>query len=277
MDAIFRGGTNMEWEGAANGFAELSVLSRKGEPGFIDKAARLARAVGLAAIESIWTTRCIICDTPGDTLCPSCRLRLPYIDRWMACPRCGSPHGSLQCVSCNSFSLAEVERTDTPFERCVSAIEYRGMARSIVTGYKDAGERRLSADMAHLMANAIPRSWQTAKPALTYIPADKAARRRRGFDHMSLVADELARQTGLSRVKLLEKLPASDQRGLGRAQRFENMAGSIRIAAGTRSMPECVIVADDVYTTGATLFAACDALKAAGAQRVLCITFARVP
>ncbi len=41
-------------------------------------------------------------------------------------------------------------------------------------------------------------------------------------------------------------------------------------------MPPAVIVVDDVYTTGATLFAATDAVRVAGATIVRCLTFARV-
>ena len=40
--------------------------------------------------------------------------------------------------------------------------------------------------------------------------------------------------------------------------------------------PGTVILVDDVYTTGATLFAATDAVRVAGAATVRCLTFARV-
>jgi ComF family protein len=229
-------------------------------------------------VETIWTTRCIICDRPGNVLCACCRIQLPYIDRWLACPRCGSPHGGLQCVDCNTFSLSEVGRDNLPFERCVCAIEHRGMARAIITGYKDAGERRLSADIARIIADTLPRTWISPDSMLTFIPADRMARRRRGFDHMAAIAAELSRITQMPCTPLLQKACASDQRGLSRYERFQNMAGAIRmkpeasIQEGRR-----IILVDDVYTTGATLFAACDALRQAGARTVYCATFARVP
>ena len=237
-----------------------------------------ARAAAEAAAETIWTTRCIICDKPGDTLCGACRLRLPYIDRNLACPRCGSPHGRGQCMDCNAYSLSEVGRSTPPFERCVSAIEHRGAAQLVITGYKDAGERRLARDIGGILADTIPHAWVTADAAITFVPSDRRARRKRGFDHMAKVADELAEALGMPCLPMLEKLPVSDQRGLTRAQRFANMAGAVRTSPGMPAKaPGHVILVDDVYTTGATLFAASDALLEAGIPRVFCATFARVP
>ena len=46
-------------------------------------------------------------------------------------------------------------------------------------------------------------------------------------------------------------------------------------ALSEAGIPHTVIVVDDVCTTGATLSAAADALKKAGAETVWCLTFAR--
>ncbi|MDO4891523.1 MAG: phosphoribosyltransferase family protein [Coriobacteriaceae bacterium] len=240
--------------------------------------AQVAALIAQGACEAIWTTRCVICDAPGTVLCTRCRLNLPYVDRWLACPRCGAPHGRVQCVDCNTFSLAAVGRTGIPFERCVSAIEHRGRARALITAYKDGGERRLAALIASMMSDTMPKSW-LSDGVITFVPADAAALRRRGFEHMALIAHALERETALPCRRMLEKLPVADQRGLTRHERFANMAGAVRAAPlrTGKPVPERVILVDDVYTTGATLFAACDALHAAGVRDIRCVTFARVP
>lgn len=259
-----------------DGFSGLRVPVPDRGAGFDSRAFAIGklRALANASTEIIWPTRCIICDMPGYLLCPTCRLDLPYIDRLLACPRCGSPHGRNQCVDCNGYSLHEVGRSEPPFAQCVSAIEHRGYARSLIIGYKDAGERRLATVIAQMMADAIPLSWSQAGAAIAYVPADRRARRRRGFDHMALIAHELTRILELPCIRPIEKLSVADQRGLGRTQRFRNMANAIRPSSAMPA-PTRVILVDDVYTTGATLFAATDALKRAGAREVRCATFAR--
>lgn len=266
-----------KWSRTFDGFRDFRVLvpgSAKPNPGTL--AAASLSAIGNAMAEVIWPTRCIICDTPGYLLCPTCRLCLPYIDRYLACPRCGSPHGRMQCVDCNKYTLGEVGRNALPFAQCVSAIEHRGFARSIATGYKDAGERRLAAVIAQMIADAMPLPWSRMGASIAYVPADRRARRRRGFDHMALVAHELAGITGMPCIAPIQKLNVADQRGLGRSERFQNMAHAIRPAPGFDApMPERVVLVDDVYTTGATLFAATDTLLHMGVREVRCATFAR--
>jgi predicted amidophosphoribosyltransferase len=72
----------------------------------------------------------------------------------------------------------------------------------------------------------------------------------------------------------LDRPRTRDQRTLDRKQRFANMSDGFcaRKAAAQRD----VVLIDDVYTTGATLCAATDALLDAGAACVRCATFTHV-
>jgi predicted amidophosphoribosyltransferase len=57
--------------------------------------------------------------------------------------------------------------------------------------------------------------------------------------------------------------------------RQDNLAGAFACAAAGRR--GCVVVVDDVMTSGATLHAAAKALKAAGARHVVNLVAARTP
>ena len=70
-----------------------------------------------AAAETLWPTRCAICDRPGNVLCARCARLLPYVDWWRACRRCGSPFGYVQCDACSSVTLARIGRKRLPYER----------------------------------------------------------------------------------------------------------------------------------------------------------------
>ena len=75
-------------------------------------------------------------------------------------------------------------------------------------------------------------------------------------------------------IPLLSPPRAHDQRALSRRARMGNMAHAVSALPGA-SAPESILLIDDVCTTGATLFAACDAIREAGGRNVHCLTFAR--
>lgn len=233
----------------------------------------LARLVRDAAVETLWPTRCAVCDAPGQVLCDQCARALPVIDWWAACPRCGAPWGRLQCCECNPVTLGASGRTTLPLAQAASAVALDEAARAVVVTYKDRGERRLADVMAGRMAACVPPAWLDEAQAVTFVPASAAACRRRGFDHGALLAEGVAQRLGLPCARLLSRPRSADQRGLTRAARGANMAGSL--SALPKAVEGPVIVTDDVCTTGATLCAAADALIAAGAPRVYALTFAR--
>lgn len=239
---------------------------------FKDRALRIARFAAEAAAETLWPTRCALCDIPGSVLCDRCVGELPPVDWWRACRRCGSPFGYVQCDVCNPVTLSRIGREALPFDACASAVLFGESTGRIVRVYKDQGERRLSVDMALLMARMVPPEWRF--DAVTFVPATLSAYRYRGFDHAELIAYEVAQALGAECVGMLSRPNARDQRALKASQRIANLKGGFT-ALGGLSVRHVLLV-DDVYTTGSTLCAATDALKAAGCETVYCLTFARV-
>ena len=229
-----------------------------------------------AAAETLWPTRCALCDMPGSVLCGRCASKLAFLDWWRACRRCGSPYGYVQCDACNPVALERIGRAQLPYAGCASAVEFDEGAGRIVRVFKDQGEQRLARDIARFMLQVTPPDWPV--DVVTFVPATLSAFRYRGFDHAELVAREVAQGLGVSCAPLLARPRTRDQRDLTAAQRIANLAGSFKAAAGDagRCVSGRVLLVDDVYTTGATICAASDALLAAGAREVRCLTFARV-
>lgn len=238
------------------------------------RAAEYGRTALEAAAEALWPTRCAVCDVPGAVLCDSCRANLPYIDWWRACRRCGAPFGRVQCSECNLTLLGAQGRTRPPFDSCASVVTFAGAPALIVRTFKDRGERRLAAELAASMARIAHPLWIDERPTIVGIPATARAVRRRGFDHAELLAREISAMTGLPFAQPLSRPRTADQRGLNRRERAENMAKGFSVLPGA-SIPERVLLVDDVFTTGATLFAATDALVSAGARKIRCLTYAR--
>lgn len=238
-------------------------------------AALYGQGAAEAIAETLWPTRCAVCDVPGEVLCERCAQRLAYIDWWRACPRCGAPFGGVQCSECNDVMLAAMGRTTPAFDGSASAVALDDAASRIVRTWKDAGERRLSSAMAAVMAPYVPPAWLAGcPPAVVALPATSAARRRRGFDHGEELAREVAARLGLPVVPVLARPRALDQRALARRGRLRNMEGRFQALPGA-SAPRRALLVDDVCTTGATANAAADALRAAGCEHVYALTFAR--
>jgi ComF family protein len=239
----------------------------------MDIGSYILRLAAEVVAETLWPTRCALCDVPDDVLCASCIRDLPYLDWWQACPHCGSAFGLVQCDLCNPTMLARIGREELPFAGCASAVSFSDSSGRIVRVYKDQGERRLAGVMAQLMTRAVSPAWSF--DAVTFIPATKAAMRHRGFDHAELLAHEVASRLRVECIRALDRPQTLDQRALSGRERIANLSNRFHAIEGVEARRALLLV-DDVFTTGATLCAATDALKSSCADIVYCLTFARV-
>ena len=234
--------------------------------------AKTAQALVETACEAVWPTRCAVCDEFGQVLCGRCARTLPFVDQWRACPRCGAPYGLVQCCDCSELALAQLGREKLPFAACASAVMFDRRSGKLVHVFKDLGEQRLAHLMANMMLHAMPYDWTF--DAVTYVPASLASYRRRGFEQAGFIARELAVYAEAPLKELLRRPHTRDQRALSRAERIANLKGRFKARHDIAGIGDVLLV-DDVYTTGSTLCDASDALLAAGAHSVKCLTFAR--
>jgi predicted amidophosphoribosyltransferase len=190
------------------------------------------------------------------------------------CAGCGRPcrAEAVLCTRC-ARRLADAQpllgQGPQGLDRAWSSASYEGIARDLVAALKF---RRLL-PVADLMADRI--QWlapaNLLSGAVVPVPPAPSRLRQRGFDP----AGELA-------AALAERLeaplqPCLARRGSGRQvgrRRVERIGHPPRIRA-TATAPRSVMLVDDVLTTGATLSACAQALRAAGAARVVAVTFAR--
>lgn len=231
------------------------------------------KLISEAALETLWPTRCCLCDRPGKPLCERCQTRLPYIDALWACSRCGAAFGKLVCTECNHYTLSHKGFDALAIDGCRSCVRATANTLRIVSMYKDKGDRALAAPLSEMLSQALPTAWRDF--FLVPIPARPAALKRRGFDHVELITQHLARTTRMHRQNLLVGKDGRDQRTLGASGRAENARGSFGLR-NPKDPPKNVVLIDDVMTTGSTLAAAANTLKAAGVHTVVALTFARV-
>ena len=181
--------------------------------------------------------RCFGCHRPPTWLCEGCRAVL-------APPRSGEP-------------IPGIDRVYCPWR-------YEGAARDLVLALKLRQQRPAAEPLADALAATVQLAGGAAV-VVTWVPARRADRRRRGFDHAELIGRHVAAALGLPAAALLERASVRpDQAALGRTERWNNLAGAFR----SRPCSGVVLLVDDLVTTGATAAACARALRVGGATQV---------
>lgn len=188
-----------------------------------------------------------------------------------ACGRSCRPE-AVVCTRC-SRRLAAAEpllgRGAPGLDKAWSSAPHEGVARNLVAALKFRHllpVADLMADRIHWLAPA-----HLLSGAIVPVPPAPARLRRRGFDPAGELAAGLAERLEVPLGLCLARRGGRRQVGRRRAERLGQPP---RIhAAGT--VPRSVLLVDDVLTTGATMTACAQALRAAGAARVCAVTFAR--
>ena len=109
------------------------------------------------------------------------------------------------------------------------------------------------------------------------VPVPMAAKRlaERGYNQAYYYADGLSKTMDIPLQELLLKDTfAQSQTKLGREQRYQNVANSMRIPHPELVAGRHLIIADDVFTTGATMAACARLLYDAGASHISVVTMA---
>ncbi len=209
-------------------------------------------------------------------LCGACWRETPFITG-LVCDLCGTPlpgtedAGPVHCDDCIAIAR--------PWDRGRAALLYRDNARRLVLALKHGDRLDLVPAAARWLAGAAA-PLLGPDSLLVPVPAHYLRQLRRRYNQAALLAQALARLTGreyqpgaLRRVRV-----TAVQDGLTREARFRNLAAAIRPGPRARAKlgGRDVLLVDDVMTSGATLAAATEAARAAGARRVCTLVLARV-
>lgn len=197
---------------------------------------------------------CYQCGQVGSVLCDNCKYDI-VSEKRLTCLRCGQPaeQGNL-CQFCPA-----------PYQRAWFVAERTGVLAKIINDYKFANLKEAYRPLAELLAETLPDLPE--ETVIVPIPTVPSHIRERGYDHLLLIAKQLARLKQRPLQQALVRVTKTKQRQAGAQQRQEQASQAFKVFKKLDKQ-KIYLVIDDVKTTGATLDYATLALKKAGARQV---------
>jgi len=165
------------------------------------------------------------------------------------------------------------------YDRARAAVRYDDVARVLVHGFKYSDRLDLAPMMGHWMARA-GRELLADAHALVPVPLHWRRLWARRFNQSAALAGAISAlcNVPVTHEALKRVRPTTQQVGLSKNERAENVQGAFRVLAEWKAeiTDKRLVLIDDVLTSGATVDACARALLREGAAHVDVLVFARV-
>lgn len=195
---------------------------------------------------------CYGCGKIGSILCEYCKYDIE-IEPFAGCVLCGGVADEGVC-----------ERHTSPFEAIYTTATRQGVVKQIIDSYKFSHNKsaaRVLADLLHATLPLLP-----ADTVIVPVPTVTNHIRRRGYDHVGLLARHLSRLRGVPILPVVVRknktvqhtAPTTTIRRVQAQQAF-------RLNGEYCLQGRPVLLLDDIITTGSTLTSAGQLLCSAGA------------
>ncbi|MEO5927074.1 MAG: ComF family protein [Patescibacteria group bacterium] len=216
-------------------------------------------------LDAVFPRRCVSCSEYGAWCCDACFEKIERVHR--------DP-----CVKCGLLNEHECDGEETPLDALIVIGFYHDpILRALLHALKYHSATELREEFTRLIRQAVQdrnRPWPWAGEsslALQAVIASPDRIRSRGFDQAELIRDILKQELlpwATPSQLLLRSNTESAQADLEVGiLRTANVKGIFSLFAGS-TVPEAVLLIDDVYTTGSTMKEAARILKAAGTKRI---------
>ena len=209
-------------------------------------------------------------DGEAGHFCAECLKKFPFVHA-PVCPSCGGElSGILEiCPDC----LHAPQKF--PWKRGIAVFRMTGGIQEAIYRYKYRNHPEYARALGQLAAGALRESG--IRPDLIVpTPLHWFRYCRRGYNQADLLAQRIGRELNLPTAHLLRRKKWTRQQArLDRAERIRNLEGAFSIRDSTNCKGRCILLVDDVMTTGSTLAAGARVLLDAGAAEVNVLVLAR--
>lgn len=227
-------------------------------------------------MDAFFPRRCLGCGQTGGYFCPSCLLKIKRVTQ--ICPACErpSPFGQTHPRCYSRLSLTGL----------ISFFVYEGIIRKAIHQLKYRQVTDLLDEFWGIVTQELAgrteelsgfHQFLKEKPAVIPVPLFWYKENLRGFNQSSLIGERLAERCNLTFLSnfLIRQKMTSTQTKLNPKERQKNVEGAFVINSRSLLPTTNFLLMDDIWTTGATIKAAGNVLKRAGAKKVWGLTIAR--
>ncbi len=227
----------------------------------------------MGLLDLLFPKYCVSCKRIGDFLCPDCFALLTF-------------NTHVSCVVCNKHSLDGLThpicRGKSTIDGIFASIGYNKTARKLLYTFKyKPYVSKLDSFLGELFYEGLIQQEPfnnvlVARPILVPIPLFPSKLRKRGYNHATLLSQQLSKKLQLEHKDLLiRKKSTLSQYGLNRKERQENIQGAFGLSTPNPNFSQSVFLVDDIVTTGSTFLEAAKILKKSGVKKVWGIALAR--
>lgn len=163
-----------------------------------------------------------------------------------------------------------------PLAFVIPCTSYAGDVRDAFIRYKFQGHRAYEKGFLHIALKKLSEYDLSGFDAIMTIPISKERMRERGFNQSLFMASAVSELFNVKEVndEIIKVRDTVCQSGLLRNERRQNIYGAYSVSDFVKG--KNVLIADDLYTSGATMSEAANAMLKKGAKTVAGVVFATV-
>lgn len=216
-----------------------------------------------------------------EALCPDCRLKW-NVAKTESCPHCFQSVAECTCQPKALASAGSLVLRKLFFYSAKRELEPQNQ---MLYRIKKKPNRRLFHFLASELAlparkelSVLERCEPYEDVVIVSMPRTRRAKAAYGFDQAECIARSLSGILHIPYVPALYRRPGGrEQKHLSAKERRSNMQRRIHIRHEDLIRGKCVLLLDDVVTTGSSMSVCAAALRRSGAKHVIALSVARTP
>lgn len=238
----------------------------------------LFKQLCMSCLDLLYPPLCLHCrealDAQFPLFCHSCLSLLEMIDHTTRCPYCFTTEINIE--NGNGTCCSECRQKPHIIRRIAAAFDYEGPAATLVKQLKYGRQPYLAEGAgSFLTAQFIRLEWPMPD---FIIPMPMAPLRKfdRGYNQSQLLAEVTGRMLNRPILNVLKRASGDfSQAGLSHKQRLQLSEHAITLKPTDKLRDKCLLLIDDVMTTGSTMRRCSDALAGGYPDSIYAITLCR--